>query len=86
MSERFRRSSTKYGPSVSAGRTTHPVAAGDEDDAGVGVGDVGEVGVAVVPLPHPNTPAASEPMKMTTSRRAWSGSSFRFMPSSSWRT
>jgi hypothetical protein len=59
------------------------VAAGDEELAGVGVGEVGEVGDDVFPLPHPNTPAASEPMKMTTSRRERSGSflSFSFMGS-----
>ena len=66
---------------MSAGRTTQPVAAGDEEVAGAGVGEVGEVGDDVLPLPHPNTPAASEPMKMTTSRRERSGSfsSFSFM-------
>ena len=58
---------------MSAGRTTQPAAAGDEEEAGAGVGDAGEVGDDVLPLPHPNTPAASEPMKTTTSRRERSG-------------
>src|SRR5437867_2539663 len=64
-SERLSRSSTKYGPSVTAGVTTQGALAEVEGDA---------VSVGVVdcePLPHPLTKptATTEPRREMTSRR-----------------
>lgn len=81
MSERFSRSSTKYGPSVRAGVTVHsafvdpvetPVAADVEVPVEVPEvdedEDEGEVGLWL--LPHPTKPTATtDPMKESTSRR-----------------
>jgi hypothetical protein len=81
MSERFSRSSTKYGPSVRAGVTVHsalvdpvdtPVAADVEVLVEVPEvdedEDEGEVGLWL--LPHPTKPTATtDPMKESTSRR-----------------
>src|SRR5256885_2172779 len=64
MSDRFNRSSTKYGPSVNWGVITH--------DPAVGGGDVGDVDVVepAAALPHPSRPAAAaEPASASSSRR-----------------
>jgi hypothetical protein len=63
MSDRFRRSSTKYGPSVRAGVTTHDALVDDVE----GEGEVGEPEYSLL---HPRTPTATkEPRNVRASRR-----------------
>jgi hypothetical protein len=69
MSDRFSPSSTKYGPSVSCGRTTQvelEVAADEEEADEV---EVLEASVGLEPSPpHAESPAAAPIMKMTLRR------------------